>query len=234
MNKIPFYVVNFKNETRRNKMLERFRHFGVEPIFTPEVGGNDPRLDKAPDNCKRVWAVMLQHLDSLRHFVEKTQQPYCIVCEDDIHLSRHLINDLEKIVPQFQRKQLDVLLLGCLLPFAIDMATCLHRQYFPMMEQVDGFSYHRYPDDLWGCQMYLISRDYSRFLISTYTIPYALDHLNTSFNYNPDWVITKNGNRALVYPMVAVEEGVNVSNDASQVWFHRHCHAVNFNEKNYF
>ena len=230
---IPVYVINFNHEERKQRMLDRFHHFGIEPIFTPAVTLDDPRLEKTPQHLKRIWAIMLQHLDSLRDFYEN--QPTatrCIVCEDDIYLAKDFINDLIPVVEQFDKLELDLLMLGCLLPFKIDMNTCLHREYFPILNQSEKYAIHKFPNDLWGTQMYMSSKPYAKYLLETFTVEYALAHMET-FTYSSDWVVTKNGKRAMVYPMIAVEEGVNLSDHYGQIQYHRICHAVNFDPAKY-
>jgi hypothetical protein len=229
---IPIYIVNYKNEGRRNRMKERFNSFGLEPIFTPPVEGDDSRLINAPISCKRVWAVMLQHLDSIRHYCETSNSPYCIVCEDDIHISRSFISDLENLLPHVEEMQLDLVMLGYLLPFKIEMTTYLHAQHFPLIRNTGQFTLHRYPNDIWGSQMYLFPRRYADVMIELYDINNAFKNLgNSDYNYNPDWTLTKNGNRALISPMIAVEEGVNVSGDEGQIHYHMLCHNTNYEQK---
>lgn len=124
---LPIYVINCQNNERRNRMKKRFSQLDIEPYFPAEVNTNDVRLLNAPKHAeKRVWAIMLAHLDAIRHFYEQTQSPRCIICEDDIHISKDLLVDLDQIVFKFKQSQLDILLLGYLLPFKIDMDNYLH------------------------------------------------------------------------------------------------------------
>lgn len=230
--KIAFYVINYKNDERRNRMKKRFDHFGIDPCFPEGVETTDTRLMNTPTGMdKRIWAIMLQHLDAIRHFYEQSDLPYCVVCEDDIHISRNYLTDLTQIVPKFEQLQLDMLLMGCLLPYKIDMNTCLHQQYYVIIDHSDKFVYHRFPNDLWGCQMYMISRKYAKYLLDTFNVQYAIENIDKP--YNPDWIITKNGNRAMIYPMLAVEEGVNVSNCQFQIDYHMQCYLLNYTEKDY-
>ena len=224
---IPIYIVNYNNEERRQRMIDRFSQFNITPILTPQVETNDTRLTLAPTNCKRIWAIMLQHLDSIRHYYENSSSPYCIVCEDDVHISKTFTDDVHELLPSLETMQLDLILLGYLLPYKIDMSTHLHKQHFPIIGQTPKFNLHRFPDDIWGCQMYLFTKGYAEAMLKLYTIEYALaniDHLN----FNPDWTLTKNGNRVLICPMIAVEEGVNVSGDKEQADYHTRCHRLNY------
>ena len=40
-------------------------------------------------------------------------------------------------------------------------------------------------------------------------------------------------NRAMIYPMLAVEEGFVNTDDPGQVWFHKHCAEVQYNSTDY-
>lgn len=230
---IYVYIVNYKNEERKNRMIERFKQFGITPIFIQSVEPSDSRLKVAPENCKRIWAIMLQHLDCIRHYYENFTSGYCVVCEDDIHLSKTLSTDLLEIIPQFEYLHLDVVMLGYLLPFKINMSTHLHRQHFPIVGNTKQFTFHNYPNDIWGTQMYLISRKYAQYVLETFTVDYALQKIPPT-NFSSDWIITKNGNRALICPMIAVEEGINISDDFGQNQYHLICHDINYHSDKYF
>jgi hypothetical protein len=67
-----------------------------------------------------------------------------------------------------------------------------------------------YPDNTWGAQMYMISKKQCKYLLNKYTNGY----LETSIK-NPDitpfaadWIITKQGKRALLYPLRVIENGL--------------------------
>jgi hypothetical protein len=191
----------------------------IELKFTPPVYQTDNRIPQQSDKQieKRTWAIMLQHLDSIKDFFENTDSSHCIVCEDDIIISKNFKNDLTNILNNFNHLKLDILLLGYLLPFKLNT-----NSYF----KPKSYQYYDYPDDLWGSQMYLISRDYAKFLLNKYTIEFALNNLDKP--YSPDWVITKNGNRAILYPMIAVEEGSTKTSHEGQNDFHKRCFEANY------
>ena len=229
---IPVYVVNYKNDERKIKMTKRFNTVGINPIFINEVHTNDNRLNYNIDvNSKRVWSIMLQHLDCMRDFFENSNKTYCIICEDDIYISKNITNDIENIVKNFDELELDVLMLGYLLTHKIDNNNYHHNHYFPILNNNtinNKYKYHSYPDDIWGTQMYLISRNYANFLLNKFTPQFAFENIS-SLNYSPDWIITKNGKRALINPMIAVEEGVNLSDNEGQIYFHKKCCECNYN-----
>jgi hypothetical protein len=227
------YVVSYQNDARKSRMLQRFNYLSTESeenhfkqmIFTPEVNTNDKRLllEKINKSDLRVWSIMLQHLDSIRLFLQTTTDKYCLVCEDDIHISKHLNRRITGILKVFESLNLDILLLGYLLPFKIEPGNT----HFGLLAEHQNLEYRKYPRDLWGAQMYLINRKHAEYLLNKYTVEYAIFGF---VPYNPDWTITKEGNRAILYPMLAVEEGDNLSNDQCQNDFHRRCYQCNINE----
>lgn len=216
---LPIYVINFNDDIRKERMIQRFNTMNIELKFTPPVYQIDSRIPLYADPKveKRTWAIMLQHLDSIKDFYDNTNSSHCIVCEDDIMISKNFKNDLPNILQNFEHLKLDILLLGYLLPFKLN-----ENPYFKQK----SYQYYNYPDDLWGSQMYLISRAYAKFLLDKYTIEFALNNLDKP--YSPDWVITKNGNKVMLYPMIAVEEGSTKTSHEGQNDFHKRCFEANY------
>ena len=72
MNKdIPIYIISFKNNERKNRMIKRLHTLDLKNItFTPEVYNNDERIIKFNDSKidSRTWSIMLQHLDAVKDF----------------------------------------------------------------------------------------------------------------------------------------------------------------------
>ena len=218
---VVFYMINFNDDDRKNRMTSRFRSLGLDLQFVNPVYDSDVRLENT-NLYKRTSSIMLQHLDSVRHFYENTSAEYCVVCEDDIFVSKNLARDLPEIVDTFTYLRLDVLLLGYLFP------DNLHGNWhFPVLKDTEKYSYHGYPDDIWGSQMYMVSRKHAKYLLETFTIDFAMENLE-KIHYNPDWTITKYGRRAAISPMLAVEEGDEKSGHDGQSDFHRICFEQNY------
>jgi len=165
---------------------------------------------------------MLAHLDAIKKFIDG-EYNYCIICEDDIHIKKSFKEDICQILLDFKTLGLDILLLGYLINFN-------PRYSNSSFNLKNIFTYHDYPNDLWGGQMYLINRNYANFIFSTYTIQWA--QIN-SYPFSADWTITKNGNRAIIYPMLAIEEGGTNATDNGQLNYHQSCHVFNFNPSLY-
>jgi len=229
---INIYVVNFCDEARRSRMEQRLSSLGLSPHFVDPVYIADERLNLPglENTHKRNASIMLQHLDSLQHFLESTKSKYCIVCEDDILILKNLVIDFPSISAKFDELELDVLLMGYLCPYEINPDW---NRYYPRLSRDEKYQYTGYPDDLWGAQMYMVSRDHAKLLLEMYA-PTSVVANDASAPYNPDWTLTKKGKRALIYPMVAIEEAdSNKSGSWGECEFHRRCHEQNYVEGAY-
>jgi hypothetical protein len=230
LQKIGFYCINYKDEKRREKMVERWAKLELPLHFVPPVESTDERLMNVTVDItkeKRTWAINLQHLDSVRHFMEHTDKEYCVVCEDDILVSKYLKMDMENIIQTYEKLELDVMLLGYLVPYEIVDTN----SYFPLKERNHMFSYHDYPDDLWGSQMYMVSRKHGQALLDRFTIEHAVETMHGPIPFSPDWTLTKWGKKAIVYPMVALEEGDTKCDLDSEITYHQRCFKHNYVER---
>jgi hypothetical protein len=212
------YIINYNNEDKLKQLKARFDTFGLNRIKVPSpVHTTDPRLINITPIEPRTWAIMLQHLDALRDFVfNNPTEEYCIVCEDDILLSTYFTIDFQEVKTKFKLYKLDILLLAYLIPFKLENQDP-YKDY-PILERRRFYSY---PDDLWGSQMYAITRSQAIELLQKYTIDWALQ--NPEKPYSPDWIITKKGRRALVYPPLALENGTTNTNNEAHQQFHLNC-----------
>jgi len=221
---VSFYCVNYKDETRKTNMVNRFTSFNIDLFFVDPVELDDLRLDKTPN--KRGWSIMLQHLDSISHFLLNTTNNFCVVCEDDILLSINFVRDFPEIINTFTKLTLDVMVLGYLVPFKIEDWF----SHFHLKDRTDKYSFYDFPSDLWGSQMYMISRTHAEHLINKYTIDYALEGTE---QFSPDWTLTKIGAKAIIYPMIALEEGGSKSGFSGEEQFHFNCYQTNYIDGEY-
>lgn len=148
------YVISYKNEERKNRMIKRLTEIDYfrNVIFPEEVHNNDSRLSNLKkgrnDIDLRTWSIMLQHLDAVKMFLD-TEDSYCVICEDDIHIHRKLKQKIPGLINVFQSCNLYVLMLGYLVPFKIDLQNDHHKKYFELIAEHQDLSYTRYPDDIW-------------------------------------------------------------------------------------
>jgi hypothetical protein len=255
MNNLSFYCVNFQNEARKTKMIERFSAiFGeaTNPLqFVAQVFTTDPRLTAIPNHeelkdHKRLWSIMLQHLDCMRAFLENEDETkeFLIICEDDIYILKELKARLPDVLAAYQALDLNIMLLGYLIDFKLEInpdvetnsaipgSDIFYYKDFPLLRTDEHSIYCDFPYHLWGSQMYLIDRKHARFLLDKYTLNYAREDLGRPFN--PDWTLTKDGKRAFVYPMLAVEEGVVVTDHYTQRTFHQRCVETHYDKDLYY
>ena len=226
-----FSCLNYKNDERKKQMEERFKNLNINCHFYQGVSFEDERLKNA-GNSGRIISCMYGHLDMICNFYYKTDKEYGIFCEDDIFIDKLLNIKLQDIINDVSIMNLDILLLGYLIPYKIEETYIDFRIKHNFIDKPYSYKYHNYPNDLWGSQMYLLTRKYAKYLLDTYYTDYyeksLLDPTLTSFS--ADWIITKNGNRALIYPMVAVENGEYMSGHCGQDNFHKDCFNANITD----
>jgi hypothetical protein len=233
-----FYCLSYKNEERKTALANRFSQLNINVVFYDGVSFDDPRINGILEDAdrKKTWSYTYGHFDMINKFLNETDKEHGIFCEDDINLHKEFANDIPALIEDFKEMNLDLLLLGYLTHFKIEA-------YFYDFELKQDFSYknrvrkyHKYPDDLWGGQMYMLSRKQAAFLIEKYYNGYAAQTLNPDAQMTPfcsDWTITKEGNRALVYPMYAVEDGKTNYEDGGQHNFHQDCFKCNYDPEQF-
>ena len=210
MNNIGIYAFSFENPARREQLLKKANNVDISINIVPSVYNTDKRIALAPLENKRNWCIFFNHLDMIKTFIHDPTKKFGIFCEDDIYLRKTFKQDCALIKKEFERLELDVLLLGYLLPFSpVNFSTV-----------TNSFSYHTYGDDLWGAHCYMLSKKYAKYLVEKYTPEFA-STMKTPFC--SDWVITKQGKRALVWPPLAVEIGTVTTDHIGQINFHRDC-----------
>jgi len=221
---IKFYCVNFEDSDRKGKMVERFSRMDIPLHFVKPVYLEDPRLFEKHKN----WAIMLQHLDSLQDFLETSDANYCVVCEDDILISKDFKTQLPWFTEIMNKNNLDVLLLGFLMPFAIEP----WNTYFTLKDTYEHYRVLDYPNDIWGSQMYMMTRSHAEYMLKNYSIEYVKENPKNPFN--PDWILTKKGEKALLYPMPVVEDGTTKTKEEGEVNFHKRCFETNYKKDEHF
>lgn len=199
-------------------MNNRFNTLGLEFEFVESIDANDPSIIPPPEILLQALSInrWIPHAYSCSHghflAIEKflqTGEEIGIVCEDDILLRYDFAEELPVIIANFRRQRLDILLLGYLTE-TDEPAKVIHNK--PLKSP--AFSYHVYDNEwgLWGTQMYMLSRSHAQMLYDSFG-PHtdykfqALTRTDIEF-WIADCIITKIGNKALISPQIAVEEGV--------------------------
>ena len=223
------YCLSYNNVKRKTQMENRFQELNLKCTF--HKGSSVNIDDQIVINRKNIasWSCMLGHLDMIKHFYENSEKEYGIFCEDDIYIHKDFKLLLPNIIEDFKLMNLDVLLLGYLIQFKIESK---HIMFNLKSHSNDlKYTYYNYPDDLWGAQMYMLTKKHAKYILDKYTIYYPIRTFtdNTLVPFSSDWTITKEGNRALIYPMLAVEIADKISGHQGQDTFHENCKNFNYN-----
>lgn len=233
------YCLNYKNETRKNKMEKIFNQLGMDCFFYDGVDFSDERISKHNfiDHTKKVWSYTFGHFDMIHKFYYNSDYEFGIFCEDDILIHKDFKNNINNIINNFVELKLDVLLLGYLLPFKLDNSVNYYD--FHKKETNDQMNnkyiYYDYNNNLWGAQMYMLSRKQAKYLLDKYgnDSGYADSTLNNP-NLTPfssDWTITKEGNKAIIYPMIALEDNTTNYQDDGQNYIHQGTYNNHINDE---
>jgi len=234
-----FFCLSFNNPTRKENMKRRFESIGIDCKFNEGVTNDDDRMKGRNNSSTRVWSCMYGHLDMISDFYYNTDKEFGIFCEDDLYIHKELANKLPEIMLNFNYLELDVLLLGYLLHYKLEKNVLYHN--FPEKKSLQNNKthesnktdvYYDYPNDVWGAQMYMLSRNSAKKILDKYSFPsgYADRTLNdnTLTPFSADWTITKDGNRALIFPMLAVEDNQSNYEHIGQKHFHQACFQTHF------
>jgi GR25 family glycosyltransferase involved in LPS biosynthesis len=189
---------------------------------------SDPRIQHLTPGQQPYASLMWNGLDCMEHFLKQTTSQFCIVMEDDIHLKKTFLKDLPLICQDFEDLNLDILLLGYLL-------NCNPSLYYkqlgltPLIKSAN-YSYFDYGENLWGTQMWMVSRNSAPKYLSKFT----MEEMNSGkIPWSPDWCTSKYGQKACIYPMLGVENGESLKKDPGQVWFHQQCHLAQYDANLY-
>ena len=221
---IPIYCLNFNNPTRKTSMESRFKAAGIHNYkMSAGVPLSDNRIKTTCNHTKKCHSCMYGHLDMIRDFLENDSSPYGIFCEDDIMIDAEFMPRLDHIVHDFEKQNLDIVLLGYLIGHVI---SC---DFQPLYEG-SKYKYYGYaPETIWGTQMYMMTRKHAKYIIDKYSCPEA----NPNVHFSADWTITQEGERRIVYPMLAIEDGKTTYDNAGQAHFHHLSHVAHLNSSKY-
>ena len=231
------YCLTFRNPVKRQRIITRFQDVGLSVgLSVSMVEGipyDDPLIEVDPATREKAiqlnrwsemaWSCIHGHLLIIDKFLA-SGEPLAIVMEDDVMVSTNFVQEVQQVVENFQELNLDMLLLGYLSPndFAQDTEN--------VVLEAGNFKYLAYQWNVYGTQMYMISRPYAQYVQKTFGFASGFGRRCLTepelISFNADWIITKNGRRAMVYPMLAIEElgGGKSYNDPFQEWWHDHCH----------
>jgi len=201
-------------------MRNRFCQLGFsenEAIITPGV---EYSVDNSPD---RTAGMMLGHLAMIRQFYEDQAKPeYGIFCENDVYIHRDIKTRIPQIIQDFDELGLDILLMGFLFAYPQQDLDVKLQDNCDILKKGAFHSYYDYYNTMWGSQMYMISRKQSKYFLDKYTLEIAKSPPPNFPPFASDWTLTKDGKRALIWPMMAVEDGTQNYGDSWQNRTHHH------------
>ena len=223
---IPVYCLSYHNPRRQESMQRRFNKAGIHVIFY--CGAEDERLNDLDDKNRRVWSCMFGHLDMIYDFCQSASE-FGVFCEDDILIKHDIAVKLPCVAKDMRELKLDVVLLGYLISFSFYKTN--HSDFRLIAGETDtnlGDEYYEYPFDLWGTQMYMLSKSYAKQLLNKYYGDYCRRSLldNTMAHFSADWTITKDGRRAALARPLAIEDNSSNYEDPGQADLHRNSHTV--------
>jgi GR25 family glycosyltransferase involved in LPS biosynthesis len=220
---LDIYCLSFDNQKRKTEMLSKFKNFNNFIHFNKGVGFEDKRMIIKDTSL----SCMLGHFDMIKDFYNNSTNDYAIFCEDDIIIHKDLNDIVGKILINNDIQDFDIVLLGYLLHY--ELSPDDSKTY------IDGnFKLHQYNDELWGAQMYLISRSYAKYIIDTFDFSYFIKskvYHESLTPYSTDWIITKKTKkRYLVYPPLCLENGdLEKYDHVGQYNFHKKCYELHIN-----
>jgi GR25 family glycosyltransferase involved in LPS biosynthesis len=230
------YCLSYNNLERKNSMKNRFDILDLNYMFYDGINFDDVRLN-CPESYKKCWSCMYGHLDMIENFYNDPSVNYGIFCEDDIYIRKDFSNVIPKIIKDFEYMNLDVLSLGYLISFKIENNNSNFNLIENSLNNIDCRYYNFLNNyDVWGTQMYMLSKENAKKILEKYdrNSNYAIRTLtdNSLTPFSADWTITKDGNRGLIYPCIAVEDNnSNISHYngcISQFNYHKLCHEIQY------
>jgi GR25 family glycosyltransferase involved in LPS biosynthesis len=171
---------------------------------------------------KRQMSITYGHLDIIYDYYHNSNRKYAIICEDDVMIHKDIKQILRKIMIDFTILDLDILLLGYMLPYKIDNDNMKLNYFLKKPISLHSlYTYHTYPDYQSGTQMYMITKKYAKIILDKY---YNNFYELFDKRHVIDKLYIKEGNRALIFPMIAIEDDKQTNN------YHKLCHKIHYNE----
>ena len=116
-----FIVYHLMIQKKRKIMEEKFKILNINCKFYNGVKDNDIRISHYNNLFdKRQKSITYSHLDIISDFYYKSHATYAIICEDDILINKHIVFILEKVIQDFDKMNLNILLLGYMLPYKLE------------------------------------------------------------------------------------------------------------------
>ena len=196
------FMCIYSNGTyQKTNMREHFAQVGID--YNYHGIPNNP-INKT--TAGSIEYTDCDHLQMIFDFYYGTNRAYGIFCEAEIYIHKDLRAILAKILSDFSVLKLDILLLGYDVHFPITES--MVTRGFPFKRETNtrsAYTYHDYPEDLVGTQMYVFSRKHAKYLLDKYYTGYVnktfVDNRGEPF-CSTGFIITREGNKALISPAI--------------------------------
>jgi len=220
------YCLSYNKPARTVVMTDKLNQLKNSFEIYSGVGPADARMIENPG----ISSCMLGHMDMIAKFYNETTKEYGIFCEDDILIHKEFGEIMPKVITSAKNNNLDVVMIGYLMNYHIrPEKTFGHVK----LVDVDDYAFYSFHEQLWGAQMYLISRSYAKHLLETYDMEYARKSIQdpNMTPFSADWIITKKtARRALLYPPICIENGdVDHYEDYWQRTVHKQSYTLHVN-----
>lgn len=237
---VDVYCISYNKPKRKQQMEYIFAKLDIPAYMYAGVGPEDPRMQEHP----WISSCMLGHMDMVAKFYYESDKEYGIICEDDICIHDKLPDHIPVIIEECKKRDIDLVMLGYLMNYHIPHNGSNGHQFICDLTTHTGYTGHRmytYTDDLWGGQMYMISKTYAKELVEKYGLEYGIAWNNALTNniqnhnyicYVADFINTKvTPKRAVVYHPLCIENGdVDHYEHYGQRMFHKASYTMHVNE----
>ena len=158
------------------------------------------------ENIKNVVYNKQENDDKFNSFVNMLQQfidsqyDYVIFCESNLTIKKYIKDDICKILYFMEKYDYDLILLGYLL---VKFEQLDHRWHF--IKKYRDIDFYSYDNNLWGSHMFIHTRKSAIKLLDFI----SKNNESKQIPNSVDWIFTKFGKRALVYPPLAISNNKN-------------------------
>lgn len=208
------YVLCYNNLIREEQMVKRLNETATKAIICSFK-------ENIVQHNDRNISCFFNHLAMMKEFL-RSNKDFGVFIENDVHLKKNLNKGLIDACAIMTLLNLDVLLIGYLINKKPEAFGCkqIHNDKL-------GNTYYNYGAELWGTQGFILTRKQAQYYVDKYTVEYVQQCSET---ISADWIYTKQGNRALMYPPLVVEEGTIAEKEhQGQINFHKTCKEFLYN-----
>ena len=162
------YCLSYNNREKYDRMKTIFTRLSIPYSMYEGVPPTDERLRDITGHEQIILSCMYGHLDMLKQFYNESENDneYGIFCEDDIHIHHDFMNIIPKVIEYSRNKMLGTILLCYLITNNMRMTIFDLKSTEHVYGKYNSF---QYGDDLWGAQMYMLSRKKVGEILSQYS-----------------------------------------------------------------